>query len=175
VTEEFTLESSDVPDVDVDADTDLSRVFNYGATAVYRLDRRPGAACPCDVVERFDTPVADARCRNGRLRLVFHATDVTELQEIIGALREAFPAVDVRRLLRSDHEQPDEELLFVDRGRLTDRQREVLETAHRMGYFDHPKGANAGEVAAELDISRSTFAEHLAAAQSKLLDAVLDA
>jgi hypothetical protein len=44
-----------------------------------------------------------------------------------------------------------------------------------MGYFEHPRTANAGEVADELDISRSTFAEHLAAAQSKLLDAVLDA
>jgi len=44
-----------------------------------------------------------------------------------------------------------------------------------MDCFDHPKGANAGEVADALDISRSTFAEHLSAAQSKLFDAVLDA
>lgn len=56
---------------------------------------------------------------------------------------------------------------------LTDRQREVLESAHGMGYFDHPKGANAGEVAAELGVSRSTFAEHLAAAQSKVLESIL--
>ena len=42
-----------------------------------------------------------------------------------------------------------------------------------MGYFDHPKGANAGDVADALDISRSTFTEHLAAAQTKLLEAVL--
>jgi hypothetical protein len=50
----------------------------------------------------------------------------------------------------------------------------VLETAHRLGYFERPKGANAGEVADALDISRSTFTEHLAAAQTKLLDAILD-
>jgi hypothetical protein len=51
----------------------------------------------------------------------------------------------------------------------------VLETAHRMGYFDHPKGADAGDVADELGISRSTLAEHLSTAQSKLFDAILDA
>ena len=53
-----------------------------------------------------------------------------------------------------------------------DRQREVVRTAY-MGYFEYPKGANAGEVAAALDISRSTFAEHLAAATGKLFGAVL--
>jgi predicted DNA binding protein len=57
--------------------------------------------------------------------------------------------------------------------RLTDRQREVLRTAHEMGYFEYPRGANAGEVATALDIEPSTFTEHLNAAQSKLLDELL--
>jgi hypothetical protein len=64
--------------------------------------------------------------------------------------------------------------VFVDRAALTDRQREVVTTAHQLGYFERPRDANATEVAEHLDISRATFAEHLAAAQSKLLDAVLD-
>jgi len=37
------------------------------------------------------------------------------------------------------------------------------------------RAANATEVAAALDISPSTFAEHLAAAQSKVLDSLLEA
>lgn len=61
----------------------------------------------------------------------------------------------------------------VDRGKLTDRQLEVLETAHAMGYYQYPRGANASEVAEALDICPSTLAEHLAAAQTKLLDDVL--
>jgi predicted DNA binding protein len=61
----------------------------------------------------------------------------------------------------------------VDRGKLTDRQLEVLETAHGMGYYQYPRGANASEVAEALDICPSTLAEHLAAAQTKLLDDVL--
>lgn len=61
----------------------------------------------------------------------------------------------------------------VDRGKLTDRQLEVLETAHAMGYYQYPRGANASEVAEALDICPSTLAEHLAAAQTKLLEDVL--
>jgi len=44
-----------------------------------------------------------------------------------------------------------------------------------MGYFDYPKGANATDVAEELGVARSTFTEHLAAAQTKLMDAILEA
>jgi predicted DNA binding protein len=169
VTEEFMLEADDP-----EADVELAKVFDYGDKKVYRFTRELGRGCPCEAVEAFDTPVIDIRTRDGMLYLVFHAAGMAELQEIIGSLQERYPTVDVQRLLRSEHDRPDENLVFVDRGELTDRQREVLETAHRMGYFDHPKTANAGEVAEELGISRSTFAEHLAAAQSKLLDAILD-
>jgi predicted DNA binding protein len=49
----------------------------------------------------------------------------------------------------------------------------VLETAHEMGYFERPRRANGTEVAAALDIDPSTFSEHLAAAQRKLLRDVL--
>jgi predicted DNA binding protein len=96
------------------------------------------------------------------------------LQEVISTLRDRFSGIDVRRLLRTEHDASEDSLVFLDRSRLTERQREVLETAHSMGYFDYPKGANAGDVADELGITSSTFSEHLAAAQSKLLEAILD-
>ncbi|MDX1745614.1 MAG: helix-turn-helix domain-containing protein, partial [Halobacteriales archaeon] len=85
-----------------------------------------------------------------------------------------FEGIDVTRLLRSSDKQDDQSLVFVDRAELTARQEEVLETAHRMGYFEHPKDANAGEVADALGITTSTFTEHLAAAQRKLLHSILD-
>jgi hypothetical protein len=62
------------------------------------------------------------------------------------------------------------DLVPVDRGRLTERQAEVLSTAYEMGYFEYPRDSNATEVAAELGIRPSTFTEHLSAAQSKLLE-----
>jgi len=171
VVEEFTLEGVDeVPATDLD----IRRVFRYGTATVFRLTRDRDAGGPRSVVESVDTPVVDLRTHQGMVRLVFHAADMATLQQVMAALQDAFPTVDVQRLLRSEHDRPDDALLFVDRSTLTDRQREVLEVAHRMGYFDHPKGANAGEVADALDISRSTLSEHLAAGQSKLFDAILE-
>ena len=64
-------------------------------------------------------------------------------------------------------------LVPVDARQLTDRQREVLTTAHGIGYFEYPQGVDAGEVTSELDTGPSTFIKHLNAAQSKLLDEFL--
>ena len=149
-------------------------VFDYGDHATYRFERERDVACPCEVVEAHDCPTVDVAIRDDGVHVTFHVPDMTDLQALVGDLREQFPSLDVKRLLRSTGDAGAHNLVFVDRGRLTDRQLEVLETAHRMGYFQHPKGANAGEVATELGITRSTFSEHLAAAQGKLLDAILE-
>ena len=170
VNEEFMLESGDVPSTSVE----LTEVFDYGSKTMFRFGRERDRGCPCEIVEAFDCPVVDLHARDGSIYVVFHAVDMDALRETILALRDRFSGIDVRRLLRTEHDAPEESPVFLDRSRFTERQREVLETAHRMGYFEHPKGANAGEVADELDITTSTFSEHLSAAQSKLMDAVLD-
>ena len=169
VTEEFVLDA----DVEVDRD-DVERVFSYGESDVYRFQRSQGAGCPCETIERHDCPVVDVSARDGTLHLVFHAPDMDRLQSIVADFQAAYDGVSVRRLLRSSEDRTEQDLVFVDCGTLTDRQREVLEIAHEMGYFTHPKGANAGQVAEALGITTSTFTEHLAAAQSKLFSAILE-
>jgi len=169
VTEEFLLESgADVGRADVE------RVFSYGSRDVYRFSRERGSGCPCETVELHDCPVVDVHTADGTLYLVFHAPDMDRLQAVVGDVKATFDDVSVRRLLRSAEDRSEAELVIVDSGSLTDRQREVLETAHEMGYFEHPKGANAGEVAEALGITTSTFTEHLSAAQSKLFAAILE-
>jgi len=172
VVEEFTLETDDHPD-SFDIDPEPVELFSYGSSSVYKFERELGCGCPCEVIERFDCPVIDVRATGSSLHLAFHAPDMQGLQAIIGELRTQY-SLDVKRLLQSQQEHAETNLVFVDRSRLTARQLEVLETAHRMGYFDHPKRANAGEVADALDITGTTFTEHLSAAQTKLLDAILE-
>lgn len=53
--------------------------------------------------------------------------------------------------------------------RLTDRQREVLCTAYEAGFYDQPRGATAGAVADELEISGATFSQHRRTAERKLV------
>jgi predicted DNA binding protein len=161
-------------DADEPVDDDgFTRVVSYGDTDVYRFEHDGDEGCPCALLGRLGCPVARFVADSGTLTLTFHAADFDRLQDLVGALREAFPAVDIKRLVR-DPDESAPETVVVDRGRLTDRQFEVLRTAHELGYFERPKRANATDVADELGINRSTFAEHLATAQRKLLGDVLD-
>lgn len=173
VTEEFTFDG-DGP-VDSPDDVDAEEMFTYGSESVYRFTREVDRGCACERVEAFGCPVADVYVDGDTLHLTFHAPDTETLSEVLDNVRDRYPSVSIDRLIRSSGEETeDEQLLLVDRGELTRRQQEVLETAHEMGYFEYPKGANATEVAEELAISASTFTEHLSVAQSKLLSSLLE-
>ena len=174
--EEFSIESEgeSEPLESADVGVELSTVSANEHGEVYRFTRDLDGPCACEVVETEGTPVSSIRAEEGALYLTIRATDVEALSDIVGALREQFEAVELQQLLRTG-ERESTDLAVVDRSRLTDRQREVLETAHEMGYFEYPKRANAGDVAEAIGISRSTFSEHLGAAQTKLLDAILEA
>ncbi|MFC5366959.1 helix-turn-helix domain-containing protein [Salinirubrum litoreum] len=169
VTEEFTVETDD----DSLDSADVERVFDYGSESVYQF-QRDGGDCVCEVVESVDCPIADVRAERGSLVLTLHLDEMADLRTLVSTLREQFGGVGVRYLAQASAEAAEgSDLVPVDRGRLTDRQEEVLRTAHEMGYFEYPRDSNATEVAAALDIRPSTFTEHLSAAQSKLLDDLL--
>ena len=52
---------------------------------------------------------------------------------------------------------------------LSQRQREVIELARQRGYYAWPRETSAADLAAELDISKTTLLEHLRKAESKVL------
>jgi predicted DNA binding protein len=57
---------------------------------------------------------------------------------------------------------------------LSERQAEVVTLALEDGYYEWPRGADAETLADRLDISHSTFLEHLRKAESKLLRSALE-
>jgi predicted DNA binding protein len=158
---------------DADLDTGLEPVFAHGPTRQYRYAHDGDDSCPCELIGKFGCPVVRYVAREGSLTLVFHATDYDQLQKIVTELREHFPDVDIERLVRSPVGDHHGDSVFIDRGKLTARQLEVLETAYEMGYFERPRQANATEIADTLGINPSTFSEHLAAAQAKLLEDIV--
>ena len=56
---------------------------------------------------------------------------------------------------------------------LTDRQREVLDVAYELGYYDVPRRSSTSEIAAELGVDDSTVAEHLQRTEHNLLESLL--
>lgn len=163
------LARGEVPERD-----DIEAIFSYGEATLYRTMHEAPPTCPCECLGSHGCPVHRYTAENGTLTLVFHAPDFETLQTVMGELQESYSPADVERLLQPPLEGSSEDRVFVNRGKLTDRQLEVLTTAYEMGYFRRPKGANATEIADRLGIAQSTFTEHLVAAQRKILSDLLE-
>ena len=58
--------------------------------------------------------------------------------------------------------------------RLTTRQREVIETAYRCGYFDSPRRASGEDIASMFQFSNSAFHQHLREAENNLFEALIE-
>lgn len=171
ITEEFRLPAdATVPGTGDNAE-DPQAVATTGSETIYRFERDQTKSCVCEMIERITGPASDIRAEDGTLLVTVHVESLDSVQAVVERLRESFDGVSVRRL--TNLEESDGERSSLPAGDLTDRQREVVSTAYEMGYFEYPKRANAGDVSETLDISRSTFAEHLAAATGKLFDVVL--
>lgn len=168
-TAEFLVDADAVP-----ADYEHDPVFTYTDRHCYRIPHGTDDGCPCACLGEFDTPVDRYTATPGGLRLVFHASGFERLQTVVAELRDRYPDVDIQRLIRAPSQGASRDAVFVDRSRLTDRQREVLRESYDRGYFERPRRANATEIADALGIAPSTFTEHLRAAQRKLLADVLE-
>lgn len=66
--------------------------------------------------------------------------------------------------------QPDNSHLV---SRLTDRQREILEAAVDLGYYEVPRRATHDEIATEVGLSAGTVGEHLRKVEGKVLSTVV--
>jgi DNA-binding CsgD family transcriptional regulator len=152
---------------------EFRQVFDYGSRQVYEFERENPEPCVCERIEETVGPVTDVRAVDGALHVTVHAAAVDSLRDVVAELRTETGGVRIEYLVRSRTESNDSRLVPVDLERLTARQREVLERAYELGYFEYPRDANAAEVAESLGIGSSTFVEHLNTAQSKLLSDLL--
>ncbi|MFC7044400.1 helix-turn-helix domain-containing protein [Halobacteriaceae archaeon GCM10025711] len=164
VVEEFTL--------GVNADRDPPDLSNY--ETVHRLrNRRSDTECLNRLVEHlFKRPVSTVRVQDGDVHLHVLLEDQSDVGAVLEDLKQSFSGVRVSRLVRTDEEESDH--VRIDLGALTSRQLEVFRAAYENGYFAYPRKANASEVSSQLGISRSTFSEHLAAAQAKIADSIFE-
>ncbi|WP_049972276.1 helix-turn-helix domain-containing protein [Haladaptatus cibarius] len=150
----------------------VDEVFADDSKSVYRYSHSNGD-CPCSRVPKHGCPIRELRVDSGRLVFSFIAPNLETLREVVSDLQGRCAGVTVRRLTQSESLDDTQSLLFVDRTAFTERQYDVLRTAHRMGYFESPKESNSEAVADALGISVATFVEHLSVAQTKLLEQLL--
>lgn len=93
--------------------------------------------------------------------------DDDNLRRYIELLKETIGTVGEMSLTRAAYQR--HEILSV----LTERQRELLVTAHRHGYYEYPKRINTEELAGKVDVSRPTLVQHLRKAEGRIMDELL--
>jgi len=150
-------------------------VFAADGEYVYRVRSPRTGRYPCRSVESLGHPVSDVTVRTNpdRILLTLWLPSVDPIDEIVEAIEATGASVTLEQLTRSGGSGGCDPVV-VDRDRLTDRQREVVRTAQRLGYFEYPRETDAEAVAAAVGIARSTFSEHLAAAQRQVFDELVD-
>jgi PAS domain S-box-containing protein len=95
----------------------------------------------------------------------------TDVRELVEMLAEDHPSVELtarRHVERTTHTR--RELVAALFEALTDRQREVLETAYLAGFFEQPRETTGEELADILGVSQPTVNRHLRLAQQRLME-----
>lgn len=113
--------------------------------------------------------------RDGLADLSIEIPKEEDARTIVEFLREQFPETELtgRRELDTP---PDTRRGFLSalEDRLTERQLTTLQKAYLSGYYDRDRSITGTELAASMDLDRSTFHQHLRAAERKLVEAFFE-
>ena len=167
-------ETPNASDVAVNAvgDECLVDVQPTGDDDMVRARGHVSEGCLCRVFHSFGCVPHIQRVEDGTVVVTTYVDDRDTVRDVVGALRETHGHVRLVRLAVVDGSATTERVT-VDRSALTPKQREGLELAVGRGYFDD-RDVGLGELAAELDISKSALSQRLRTAQAKLVTDVFD-
>jgi predicted DNA binding protein len=112
---------------------------------------------------------------DGRAEIVVELPASSNARNLVQYLESEFP--ESRLVSFHEHERPPQtkqECVNNAITHLTDRQQTALKTAFLSGYYESNREVSGAELADSMDVSQSTFHQHLRAAQRKVLAAVFD-
>jgi predicted DNA binding protein len=129
--------------------------------------------CPLASLAISGVTVVSAVADTDRLRATVRAGETGP--EILRAFRSRFPGVRcVAKRQATERGSARDATELLDRADLTRKQRTVLEAALAGGFFERPRERTGAEIAESLDISASTFHQHLREALRKVVETTLD-
>ncbi|WP_372912355.1 bacterio-opsin activator domain-containing protein [Salinigranum sp.] len=108
--------------------------------------------------------------RDGSLTLTVTVADRSTGRSLLDGLRDVSSSVRVGRIRERDTPPATRRGFVADvEESLTEKQRTALQLAHVGGFFEWPHGISGDELADAMGVSRSTFHQHLRAAEKKLV------
>jgi PAS domain S-box-containing protein len=115
--------------------------------------------------------VVDARIADGALHLRVYLPPGADIRPIRETVEETYPGIELVGRQQVSRVDPQVDSILSEE--LTDRQRVALEASYEAGFFEWPRTRSGEAVADSLDISPSTFHQHLRAAERKVFDSLL--
>jgi PAS domain S-box-containing protein len=107
----------------------------------------------------------------GLAELLVELPREADARAVVEALKQRYEGVDLRAYRQRERPARTRgEFVAALEEKLTDRQLTALQKAYVGGFFEWPHGTSGDELAESMGISRSTFHQHLRAAQRKLVE-----
>lgn len=122
--------------------------------------------CICPVFEEHDCLTEFRDVSDGALTVVASVPSRETLRSLVSDLRDIGATVAVEWLVKDEQRDGTTE---IDVSSITTKQREALETALELGYYDSPRDADLGDCAEALGISKSAVSQRLNTAETKLV------
>ena len=168
-------ESESIADVNVNAvgkecNVDLQPADSDG---VIRATGEVGDDCLCYAFQQYGCVPHIQRVEDRTMLVTTYVDDRAVIRELIEDLQEMLGHVRLVRLAVVEGPDATEQVTF-DLSSLTTKQRQGLELAVVRGYFDDEREVDLGQLADELDISKSALSQRLRTAQAKLVKDVFD-
>ena len=134
-----------------------------------------GSETVTETFAKHGAVVTTAHAADGEATLLVELPQTADVRAVVDAFQTSFPEMEVVAKRTRDRSIQTVQGFQRDLGdQLTEKQREALQSAFFAGYFDQPRRTTGGELADSLDISSSTFHQHLQTGLQKLLATAFD-
>ncbi|PSQ65084.1 MAG: bacterio-opsin activator [Halobacteriales archaeon SW_9_67_24] len=111
----------------------------------------------------------------GDARLELELSREADARGLVERLEDRYDGVELLAYRERDRPaKTDREFVAALADDLTDRQQTALRNAYLGGFFDPSRSVSGDELAASMDVSRSTFHQHLRAAERKVFAELFD-
>lgn len=142
-------------------------------------------SCLVEVVPSGDSIVRTVLDHNGSIRTLVADNNSVELRieiprtaspnAVVDTVLDRYAGLSLVSQRRRDRDRNSrKELVEALRTDLTDRQLETIQKAYLSDYFEWPRPVSGESIADSMGITRSTFHQHLRAAQSKIVGELLE-
>jgi len=123
------------------------------------------------IVSEYGGVLRHGEATPAQLSLIVELPRDADTRTIVDRIQETFPELELTAQRQHRETAPtSREISTQLERRLTDRQREALETAHAMGYFDWPRESSGEDVADALDITQPTVNKHIRLGERKVFE-----